>query len=60
MPMICDEFISKMDITEERFRALEDNANENLPNWKAKREMNEKKKKKSNRIPRNNKNTKYQ
>ena len=46
MPMICDEFISKMDITEERFRVLEDNANENLPNWKAKRERNEKKKKK--------------
>ena len=58
--MICDEFISKMDITEERFRALEDNANENLQNLKAKRERNEKKKKKGNRIPRNNKNTKYQ
>jgi len=50
MPMICDEFISKMDITEERFRALEDNANENFPNWKAKRERNERKKKKEQNI----------
>ena len=51
MPMICDEFISKMDITEERFRALEGNANENFPNWKAKRERNEKKKKKGKEYP---------
>ena len=56
--MIYDEFISKMDITEERLKALE----ETLMKTSQIEKQREKgiKKKKRNRLSKNNKNTKYQ
>ena len=57
MPMICDEFISKMDITEERFRTLEDML---MKTYQIEKQREKLMKKKWNRISRNNKETKYQ
>ena len=56
MPMICDEFISKMDITEERFRTLEDML---MKTYQIEKQREKLMKKKWNRISRNNKETKY-
>lgn len=55
--MICDEFISKMDITEERFRTLEDML---MKTYQIEKQREKLMKKKRNRISRNNKETKYQ